>query len=426
MKTILFENISNLYHFSGFAKVDGVRPNASMVAGITDAAILVQDGRIHWWGRRAKVPGKRSQYKKVSLGGGAVLPSFIECHTHLLYAGDRREEFERRNSGETYLEIAQSGGGIQSTVRATKKATTEALMDDLLARLSEFARQGVTVVEIKTGYAGSIQEELRHLKLLLKLKAMTDKSRAYPRVVITCLAAHSLPLGKTESEWLSLIEKELFPFLLTHKIRLDAFIEKAAFSLERTKTLLQNAKKQGLDVVIHADQLSRTGASRLGAELGAKSVDHVIEANDEDIKILATSDTVAVLLPAADLYARLPYPAARRMLDQGVRVALATDHNPGSSPGLDLTFVGLLARTVMQMTLPEVLCAYTYNAARALGLEKECGVLDVGYHADFICLKSETRLTDLFYEIGPCRSGQQIASLWREGEALAFQCKNRS
>lgn len=429
MKMTLFTGISCLHTFAEFAACDGVRPSAVSSAPLKNAAMLVaQDksiSRIVWVGRQSETRTKsfrervgRVRLKEVSLQRSVVMPAFQECHTHLLYAGNRRDEFERRNRGETYLQIAEAGGGIRSTIAATKRAGSARLMADLISRLREFALQGVTTVEIKTGYAATVEDELQHLKLLIKLKSLTEKEPRLPRVMVTCLAAHSIPEGLTEGVWLDRIEKTIFPYLKKHKIRVDAFVEKSAFSLARAKLHFERAKAMGLEITIHAEQLSRSGAAELGAQLGAHSVDHVIEASDNDFRSLADSDTVAVLLPAADLYTRLPYPRGRAMIDAGVRVALATDHNPGSSPGLDLALVGLLARANMQMQLREVLCAYTYNAARAMGLAQDLGALTVGRRADFICLASGTELTDLFYEIGPQRSASRVLSVWRDGVCM--------
>lgn len=430
---ILFHRIARLHTFSRFLEADGRRPSEATELGDQtkrSEAMLVEvngtQSRIVWLGPekqwspklRQSLIGKRN-LKKISLSGTIVLPAFLECHTHLLYGGDRKEEFERRNRGDSYLQIAQAGGGIRSTVRETRKRSDPQILKDLESRLMEFAVQGVTVVEIKTGYAATIEEELRHLKILIKLRSQAMRSSSkLPQVVVTCLAAHSIPDGETEETWLSKVESKVFPLLKKESVRLDAFVEKGAFSLEPARRFFLKAKALGLDLAIHADQLSRTGASALGAEIAAKSVDHVIEASKEDFLKLAKSSTVAVLLPAADLYTRLPYPNARAMLDAGVRVALATDHNPGSSPGLDLALVGVLSRTAMQMTIPEVLCAYTYNAAKALGLERTHGHLTVGSEANFICLKPNADLSDLFYEVGPRRSHSAIASVWRRGRAI--------
>jgi imidazolonepropionase len=430
---VLFHKISCLHTFSGIAECSGRRVEEKHLSSDQRAsgpsAMLVEvstaSSRIVWLGLEKKWTAKLKRLligarpvTKVSLKNSEILPAFVECHTHLLYAGDRKSEFEQRNRGDSYLQIAEAGGGIRSTVRATKSISDVELLKQVVLRLKEFARQGVATVEIKTGYAATVSEELRHLRLLVKLRDMARKRVDLPRVVVTCLAAHSIPAGETESRWLAKIESEIFPFLRKEGIRLDAFVERGAFSISRAREFFEKGKSIGLDLTIHADQLTRTGASHLGSELGAKSVDHVIEANSDDIQKLGVSDTVAVLLPAADLYTRLPYPKARAMIAAGVRVALATDHNPGSSPGLDLALVGVLARTAMQMTLPEVLSAYTYNAASALGLEKAHGHLSVGAEADFICLRPGATLTDLFYEIGPRRSHAAVKSVWRSGKPI--------
>lgn len=434
MRYILFYQISRLHTFAGFASVDGrnvdgrhIATSSGPQAMLVEMAVKakVATSRILWTGPEKQWTKSvqrqlvgAAKVEKVSLGKSEVLPAFVECHTHLLYGGDRKEEFEQRNRGDSYLQISEAGGGIRSTVRATKSFSDESLLKQMTARLREFASQGVSVVEIKTGYAATVREELRHLKLLLRLRALALRSKELPRVLITCLAAHSIPEGETEASWLDKIEKEIFPVLKEEGIRLDGFIERGAFSLARSREFFERGKALGLDVTVHADQLTRTGASQLGASLGAKSVDHVIEASEEDFKKLALSNTVAVLLPAADLYTRLPYPKARALIAAGAKVALATDHNPGSSPGLDLALVGVLARTAMQMTLPEVLCAYTYNAACALGLEKTHGHLTTGAEADFICLRPGATLTDLFYEIGPQRSHAAVKSVWRSGNPI--------
>jgi imidazolonepropionase len=426
MNWTLFTDIAQLHTFEEFAIRDGVHPKNAKLEPLKKAAMLVAHSngtaQIQWIGHQAEIRSKvfrditqSVRLTRFSLKNAVVIPAFQECHTHLLYAGHRREEFERRNRGESYLQIAESGGGIRSTIASTKAASAGRLKRDMLLRLQEFAEQGVTTVEVKTGYAASVEAELQHLRILLSLRSQAEKDLRMPRLIVTCLAAHSLPDGYTEDEWLNEVEKKLFPFLKAKKIRVDAFIDKSAFSLPRARLHFERAKALGLEISIHADQLSRTGATQFGVMIGAQSVDHVIEVNNQDLKTLAKSETVAVLLPAADLYSRLPYPRARAMIEAGARIALATDHNPGSSPGLDIALVGLLARTNMQMHLAEVLCAYTYNAARAMGLRKELGALTVGRRADFICLRPKTDLTDLFYEVGPKRSAASIMSVWRDG-----------
>lgn len=424
----LFTNISRLHTFRGFHKKSGRRPLAEDVATIEDAAMLVSAlGKIEWVGRfkdwpsvlKTKSKAKsfaKQNLKKVSLHGREVLPSFTECHTHLLYSGSRAEEFEMRNRGDSYLSIAEKGGGIRSTVRATAKAKLSELESGVNERLKEFLNQGVTTVEIKTGYAASVKEEKRHITLLAKIRASAAKKKL-PKVVITCLAAHSIPDGETEASWLKQVES-LLPFVKKANARLDIFIEKGAFSRTGGENLLKKAVELKIPVVVHADQLSLSGGTAIGTNLKAQSVDHVIEVGPKEILALAKSNTVAVLLPAADVYTRLAYPKARAMIDAGVRVGLATDHNPGSSPGLDIALVGMLARTMMQMTLPETLAAYTVNSAAALGLENQTGTLAEGFEADFVVLARNRSLADLFYEVGPSRSHRAVSEVWLAGRPI--------
>lgn len=426
----LFTDISKLHTFSGFFAKDGRRPLPEDVSTVAMAAMLVaKSGDIEWagtvaeWSAFAKTKSStwRKKIRKISLQHREVLPAFSECHTHLLYAGSRADEFERRNRGDSYLSIAEAGGGIRSTVKATANASLKELEVGVVRRLKDFARQGVTTVEIKTGYAATIEEEKRHLELLFKLQKKTDMLKL-PRIVVTCLAAHSIPDGATETTWLQKIPA-LFPLLKKHSARLDIFIEKGAFSMAHGGKLMEQAVEYGLSIVIHADQLSLSGGTALGARLKARSVDHVIEAGPKEIELLAKSGTVAVLLPAADLYTRLAYPKARAMIDGGVRVGLATDHNPGSSPGLDVALVGVLARAAMQMTLPEVLASYTVNAASALGYSEKLGVLRKGMSADFLVLEKGKTLTDLFYAVGPTLSHACVSETWRGGNQI---CKSKS
>lgn len=429
---IFFHDISRLHSFAGLHQKAGRHPSEADLSTVANGAILVgKTGLVEWVGAESDWPtfakkkpaAWRRRIKKISLKNAEVLPAFTECHTHLLYAGSRAEEFEKRNRGDSYLSIAEAGGGIRSTVRATVSAKTNDLEKALIERLQSLLSQGVTTVEIKTGYAATIEEEKRHLEVLFKLQHLAEtggrvrKIGPLPRIVVTCLAAHSIPDGETETTWLKKVET-LLPLIRQRGARLDIFIEKGAFSKKGGQALLEKAQVSEIPVVIHADQLSSSGGTELGVKLKALSVDHVIEVGGSEISQLAKSKTVAVLLPAADVYARLPFPKARAMIDAGVRVALATDHNPGTSPGLDIALVGMLARTMMQMTLPEVFAAYTVNAAAALGLGTKQGSLSRGQRADFIVLKSRRGLADLFYEVGPDRSHAAIAQVWRGGTRL--------
>lgn len=356
-------------------------------------AFVVLNGVIQWVGSQNKVPKSYKIKKQIDLKNKLVFPSFIECHTHTVFAGSRAEEFELRNQGVSYLEIAEKGGGILSTMRATRKASAPELLKLTQKRVNEFLRQGVSTVEIKSGYALDLKNEVKMLEILKKIKG--------PRVVSTFLGAHARPPEFSDNaEYLQYLAKEVLPQIKKKKLssRVDIFIENKFFERSESIEYLIRAQELGFDITIHANQLSLSAGAELALKLFAKSADHVIHLNDQLIQSFAKSKTVAVLLPTADLYMKCPFPPARKLIDAGATVALATDYNPGSCPSQDLALVGLLARIEMKMTLSEVFKAYTSGAARALGVDSEEGVLEVGKRANFICTEAE--LTDFFYSAG--------------------------
>lgn len=356
-------------------------------------AFLVSAGKICWIGSKGKIPKNYLIQKEINLENKLVLPSFIECHTHSVFAGDRAEEFELRNNGMSYLEIAARGGGILSTVQKTREISKSKLIEISQKRVNEFLRQGVSTLEIKSGYGLDLKSEFKMLEVA---RAMTG-----PQVVTTFLGAHAKPKEyQSYSEYLKYLSEQVLPLLKKKKLadRVDIFIEKGFFEESDARRYLQSAKNLGFQITIHANQLSQSGGAELALELEAKSADHVIHLNDLAIQKFSKSNTVAVLLPTADLYMKCPYPQARKLIDAGACVALSTDFNPGSCPSQDLMLVGLLARLEMKMTLPEVFLAYTKNAAKALGLQDEQGDLSVGKFANFICTDAEP--TDFFYSAG--------------------------
>lgn len=356
-------------------------------------AMLVEGSTILWVGPLKGLPRMKKKPLKVNLKNQKVLPSFIECHTHTVFAGSRADEFELRNTGTSYLEIAAKGGGILSTVTKTRAISEKEILKVSQARVNEFMRQGVSTVEIKSGYGLDTKTEIKMLTVANKLKG--------PRIVTTYLGAHAKPKEFDSYEkYLNDIIQNTLPILKKKKLtnRVDIFIEKNFFEKEAGQKYLAEFQKQGFDVTIHANQLSQSGGAELAIELKAKSADHVIQLSDETIQSFGKSQVVTVLLPAADLYMKCDYPQARKLIDAGATVALATDFNPGTSPTQDLMLVGLLARLKMGMSLPEVFQAYTINAARALGIEAEEGSLEAGKKANFIC--TEADLTDFFYSAG--------------------------
>ncbi len=390
----IFTNIAKLYDFAKVANKDGRRIRSEDIDAVKNASLVTEKGRILWLGPAKKCPFKSKSV--VDCKGLIAMPAFTECHTHSIFAGNRSSEFELRNQGVSYQEIAAQGGGIASTVKATRKASEEELLVLAQKRVKRFVEQGVSTLEVKSGYALTPVGEQKMLRVASNLKG--------PRIIKTYLGPHS----KADDRYFERVLQQI-PKIKKLADRVDIFIEKNYFSLQEGKEYIELAKAHELAFTIHADQMSHTGASRLGAQMGAQSVDHVVEVSSEDIDVLARSQTTAVLLPGADRYTHMPYPPARKLIDSGVRLALATDFNPGTCPSQDLAFIGFLARIEMKMSLAEILSAYTYGAASALGLQNELGSLEVGKQADFILLDGV--LEDLFYSVGqtPVRSTYKSA-----------------
>lgn len=363
-------------------------------------AMIVEAGLITWLGQQSKIPKKIKFNKETDLKGKKIFPSFVECHTHTVFAGSRADEFELRNNGVSYLEIAKKGGGILSTMKQTRKASKNELLASAKTRVDHFLKQGVSTIEIKSGYALDLKNEIKSLEVIQGISKLYPKAKA-PNIISTFLGAHAKPPEfESYSEYLDFLVKKVLPEVKKKKLsnRVDIFIEKNFFEPGDSKKYLQAAQSLGFHLTIHANQLTLSGGAELALDLQAQSADHVIHLNDEAITRFAKSKTVAVLLPAADLYMKCAYPQARKLIDAGAAVALATDFNPGSCPTQDLSLVGLLARLEMKMTLPEVFKAYTINAAKALGVESSEGSLAVGKKANFISTSAE--LTDFFYSAG--------------------------
>lgn len=374
-------------------------------SGFEKKSLLVESGQIMALDVSRKIEKiilsrKNIQVEEINLHRQHVLPAFIECHTHSLFAGSRADEFELRNNGLSYLEIARLGGGILSTMKHTRRETADNLLSSTKKRVDQFIKQGVATVEIKSGYALDLKNEIKSLQVIQDLESLyTAKKR--PRIVSTFLGAHAKPPEfQSYSDYLNYLANKVLPLIKKKKLskRVDIFVEKNFFEVPDAEQYLKVAQDLGFQITIHANQLSLSGGAELALKLKAHSADHVIHLTNETIQAYAQAKTIPVLLPAADLYMKCPYPNARALIDAGVKVALATDFNPGSCPTQDLSLVGLLARLEMKMTLSEVFKAYTLHAAYALGLQDEEGSLDLGKKANFICTYAE--LSDFFYSAG--------------------------
>lgn len=367
------------------AKVATMRAGADAPYGLVEnGAVAAKDGSIAWVGAKADLPGAPEALarKVVSLRGALMTPGLIDCHTHLVFAGDRAGEFEARLLGKSYEEIARGGGGIISTVRATRAASEDDLVEAALPRLDALMAEGVTTVEIKSGYGLTVDDELKMLRAARRLG-----ERRPVTVKTTLLAAHAVPpeFKDRPDDYVSYVCGEIMPAAHAEGLAdaVDGFCEGIGFSRAQMKRVFETASDLGLRVKLHAEQLSDLGGARLAASCGALSADHLEYLDENDAAALAEAETVAVLLPGAFYYLRetkLPPVAALRKA--GVPLALATDCNPGTSPMVSLLLAMNMGCVCFRLTPEEALAGATRNAAKALGLEQECGTVETGKRAD--------------------------------------------
>jgi imidazolonepropionase len=354
---------------------------------IEDGALLAREGVIAAVGTRTEVealPEARGA-EKLDLGGRVALPGFVDSHTHLIHAASRAEEYELKIQGASYEEIARKGGGILNSVKKLRAATADALKSRAAAALRQFAAHGTTTIEAKSGYGLDIANELKILRLHKELAAEQPVE-----IVSTFLGAHAVPgefRGKADGaeRYIKLIEENPLPKIGETGLAefCDVFCDRGAFTVKQAKRVLQAGRQWGLAPRIHAEQLSRTGATQLAILLRAASCDHLEQVNKSDIRALGKSETVATLLPGCDFHLGLKkYAPARALIDAGAIVALATDYNPGTSPTVSMPMILSLACTQLRMTPEEAIAAATVNAAYALRREKSIGSLEVGKQAD--------------------------------------------
>jgi len=351
-------------------------------AGLINKAALVFDEKgILWVGSELQLPSSFSGHEFIDCGQRLVIPGLVDCHTHLCFGGWRGDEFEMRLQGRSYQEIAAAGGGIRSTVAATRASSAEQLLEKALCALAGILDLGVTTLECKSGYGLEESAELKQLQVYRQL----DDLQAV-ELIPTFLGAHMLPdeYQQDREAYIQLLCNLLIPEVSKHELArfCDVFVEDGAFTLTEARTILGAAKQAGLGLKVHADQLSSGGGAQLAASLGAVSAEHLEYVDTEGIKALAEAGTVAVSLPLASLYLNERYLPAREMLDAGVRVAVATDFNPGSAPSYHLPLAMTLACLNQKMTPQEVLKGVTTVAARAISSEQRIGSLLPGYNAD--------------------------------------------
>lgn len=371
---------------------------------IPDGAIAVRQQKIVWIGPREASKQIKAE-KHTNLGGGIVTPGLVDCHTHLVFGGDRSHEFEQRLNGVSYSEIAAQGGGIISTVNATRKATLDQLVISASWRLERLLAEGVTTVEIKSGYGLDLESEIRMLKAIRQLATMHPV-----QVRATCLAAHATPpeFKADPDGWITLICETLLPQVASEKLAdaVDAFCEHLAFSPAQVTRVFEAARRLGLPVKLHAEQLSSLGGGALAAKFGALSADHLEYAQESDVAAMAASGTVAVLLPGAFYLLReKQVPPVELFRQYNVPMALASDANPGTSPALSLRLMLNMGCTLFGMTPEEALAGVTLHGAQALGLADTQGSLETGKYADFVHWPLQ-RPAELVYWLGgelPCQ-----------------------
>jgi imidazolonepropionase len=355
---------------------------------IRDGALAARQGRIVWVG---PTDGARRLHLapdavELDAGGRCVIPGFVDPHTHLVWAGSRADEWEMRLGGATYEEIAARGGGILSTVRATRAATEAELLRLARARLDGMLRHGTTTAEAKSGYCLELEGELRMLRVVREL------DRTHPvDLVPTFLGAHATPPEFDPDGYVEFVCQGMIPAVAGERLAAfcDVFCDRGAFTPEQADRVLKAGKAWGLAPKIHADEFSDQGGAELAVRMGAASADHLLRVSEAGIASLAGSDTVAVLLPGTALFLGLPFAPARRMIEAGVAVALGTDFNPGTSPTFSMPAVCALACSGMRMHPAEALTAATLNAAHAIGRAHEVGSLEVGKQADLVVLEAD-------------------------------------
>ena len=346
----------------------------------------------------------------LQFSNSVVLPAFIDCHTHICFGGNRANDFAMRNAGKTYLEIAEKGGGIWSSVQHTRNASESELLEKLLERINRLISLGITTIEIKSGYGLNVESELKMLRVMKKAQEKTEAT-----LVPTCLSAHLKPkdFEGTSSAYLQYILTEILPKVKQENLskRVDIFIEKSAFQPEESRKFLERSKDLGFEITVHADQFT-AGSSRIAVEVGAVSADHLEATIDEDIEYLAKSETVAVALPGASLGLGEPFTPARKILDKNGILAIASDWNPGSAPMGNLIVQASILATFQKLTTAEVLAGITFRAAKALNLNDR-GILKKGMKADFVVFETDNFQNILYNQ------GSLVASeVYIDGERI--------
>ncbi|MCD5410914.1 MAG: imidazolonepropionase [Clostridiales bacterium] len=386
MKKMIIINANELVTCSGFKAKSGAE--MSELGIIENGAVVIEDGIIKAVGKTSDILKEydETKYEVIDATNKAVLPGFVDPHTHFVFGGYRHEEFSWRLKGENYMEIMKRGGGILSSVKMTKEATEEELYESGLKRLDSMLSFGVTTVEGKSGYGLDFDTEIKQLETMKKLE------KVHPiDIVSTFLGAHAVPkeYKGNEDAFIDYVIDEVMPTVVEKDLAefCDIFCEKSVFSVKQSRKLLTKAKEMGLKLKLHADEIVQLGGAELSAELGAISADHLLQASDEGLALMAEKGVVATLLPGTAFSLKAEYARGRYMIDNGLSVALATDLNPGSCFTESVPLIFALATLYMKLTTEEAINAFTINAAASLDRADSIGSIDVGKKADIIVLE---------------------------------------
>lgn len=381
---LLLKNIKQLVTVNASGAVTKTGPNMRDLGIVDNASVLIEDGVFKWVGKSA---GFKEKLKKdadtLDASSYVALPGFVDAHTHLVFAGTRENEFAMRSEGKTYQQIAEQGGGILNTVKATRAATKKELKKLASKRLDSLMQHGTTTVEIKSGYGLDENSEIKILE------AINELDKEHPMsIVSTFLGAHAIPpefKGKPD-DYVQLLCERMLPYISKKKFArfCDVFCDRGYFTVEQTRKIFEKARSLGFDLKIHADELANIGASGLAADLSAVSADHLENITADEMRKLKKAGVVAVLLPGVSFFLNHPHANARALIDAGVPVAIASDFNPGSCMSFSMPLMMTIACTQMKMTPEEAITAATLNAAAALKLSDKVGSIEAGKRADIV------------------------------------------
>ena len=411
MKSLAVLHASQLVTLAG-PQQPRVGSDMSDLAIIHDGGMLITDGKIDIVGSSDRIEKNASSAEIIDAGGRVVLPGFVDAHTHLVFAGNRLDDFERRARGETYEQIAKAGGGIWSTVEKTRAASGDELFAQAQKHTEWFLRCGTTTVEAKSGYGLTVEDELKILRVMSRLNEETPLE-----IVPTFLGAHAVPREMDADEYIELVIDEMLPRIATEKLAefCDVFCERGYFDVKKSRRILTAARELGLRLRIHADQLTSSGGEKLAAELEATTADHLEKTDEQGIAAMKSVGVQPVLLPGSVyVLGSTDYPRAREMIEAGLAVVIATDFNPGSSPTASMPMILSLACTQMKMSPPEAITAATINAAYSLNRGDRIGSLERGKLGNFSVFDCED-YRELAYWFGT----PQTHSVYVKGKRVA-------